>query len=537
MPAPVEPTPGDADASVEQHRSEAMAPPGDAAPPETVDGGARSGRRRLLLIGGALAALAVVAAALVIVRGSDADDRAGDGTTSPSAAEEDDDAGGGEDGVAPPPRPGATGLGDPYFPDVGNGGYDVSHYTLDLTWRPDAGRMDGVATIAAEATEPLASLALDAVDLGVSEVTVDGEPATAALQGGRDLVVTPPAPIAEGATFETVVTYTTSPRSLTGADPVNPGWVADGDQVYTVFEPHGAATLFPVNDHPADKAAYELRVTVPEGLDVAANGLLSETVPGDGEATWVYDAPDPMASYLVQIVIADLEFVEGTGPGGLQLRHAFDADVAAGLAGSMDRTGEMIDFYDDLFGPFPFVAYGAVVVDRPLGFALETQTLSIFGTDSATGEPIVAHELAHQWFGNAVSPATWRDIWLNEGFATYAEWLWSERDGQAGLGSMAESVAGFGGLDTPPADPGADALFATSVYERGALTLHVLRDAIGDDAFFTVLRTWVERFGGGAASTADFEALAEEESGQDLQPLFDAWLRAPTMPTLADWVG
>jgi aminopeptidase N len=536
MPAPVEPTPGDADPAVEPHRSADMAPGGPARQ-GTVPGVARSRRRRLLLIGGALAALALIAAAL-IVRASDADgDRDGDGTTSPSAAGEDDAAGSGEDDGDPPPGPGATGLGDPYFPDVGNGGYDVSHYTLDLTWRPDAGRMDGVATITAESTEPLASLALDAVDLDVSDVTVDGEPATAELQGERDLVVTPPAPIAEGATFETVVTYTSSPRSLTGADPVNPGWVADGDQVYTVFEPHGAATLFPVNDHPADKAAYELRVTVPEGLDVAANGLLSETIPGDGEATWVYDAPDPMASYLVQIVIADLEFVEDTGPGGLVLRHAFDADVAARLAGSMDRTGEMVDFYDDLFGPFPFGAYGAVVVDRPLGFALETQTLSIFGTDTATGETIVAHELAHQWFGDAVSPATWRDIWLNEGFATYAEWLWAERDGQAGPGSMAESVAGFGGLDTPPADPGADGLFATSVYERGALTLHVLRDTIGDDAFFAVLRTWVERFGGGAASTAEFEALAEEVSGQDLQPLFDAWLRAPTMPVLSDWVG
>jgi aminopeptidase N len=535
MATPVEPTPGGVGPPVEPPgRSDHAGPAGEPGAPGTARRRGPSGRRRLLLIGGALAALAVVAAALVIVRTSGDDDRAGDGTT-PSAAGEDDGDGGGDS--AAPPRPGATGLGDPYFPDAGNGGYDVSRYALDLTWRPDAGRMDGVATITAEATQPLASLALDAVDLDVSAVTVDGEPATTELRGERDLVVTPPGPIAEGATFETVVTYAASPRSLSGADPVNPGWVADGDQVYTVFEPHGAATLFPVNDHPADKAAYELRVTVPEGLDVAANGVLSETVPGDGEATWVYDAPDLMASYLVQIVIADLEFVEQTGPDGLAIRHAFDADVAASLAGSMDRTGEMIDFYDDLFGPFPFVAYGAVVVDRPLGFALETQTLSIFGTDSAMGETIVAHELAHQWFGDAVSPATWRDIWLNEGFATYAEWLWAEGEGQAGIDSMAESVAGFGGLDTPPADPGAGALFTTSVYERGALTLHVLRDAIGDDAFFTVLRTWVERFGGGAASTADFEALAEEVSGQDLHALFDAWLRAPTMPALADWVG
>jgi aminopeptidase N len=540
MPAPVEPTPGGAGPPVGPPRSDVGRSTGEPSAPGTVRS-RRGARRRLLLIGGALAALAVVVAAVVSMRGSDDDDRTGDGASSLPAADEDAGSGesGGEDGEqsAAPPRPGANGLGDPYFPDLGNGGYDVSHYALDLTWRPDAGRMDGVVTITAEATQPLASLTLDAVDLDVGEVTVEGQPATTEVEGERDLVVTPADPIAEGTTFETVVTYAAGPRSLAGADPVDPGWVADGDQVYTAFEPHGAATLFPVNDHPVDKAAYELRVTVPEGLDVAANGVLSETVPGDGEATWVYDAPDPMASYLVQIVIADLEFVEDTGPGGLPLRHAFDADVAAGLAGSMDRTGEMIDVYDDLFGPYPFVAYGAVVVDRPLGFALETQTLSIFGTDSALGETIVAHELAHQWFGDAVSPATWQDIWLNEGFATYAEWLWAEHRGQGSVASIAESLAGFGGLDTPPADPGAGALFATTVYERGALTLHVLREAIGDVDFFTVLRRWVERHGGDAASTADFESLAEEVSGQDLQALFDAWLRAPAMPALADWVG
>jgi aminopeptidase N len=533
------------------HLPDATAPDaaeGPPAPPGPPDGG---GRRHVLLIAGGVLAALVVVAALVVAGGAD---EAGDDGALPSAATDeqadapDDDATADDEPAdpapttAPPadaePGAGATGLGDPYFPDVGNGGYDVEHYDLDLTWRPDVPRMDGVATITATATETLTSLSLDAIDLDVTAVTVDGAPATVAPTGERDLVVTPAVPLPSGTSFTTVVDYSGAPNTIDGAEPVDPGWVADGDEVHAIFEPHGAATLFPGNDHPSDKASYGFRVTVPEGLDVAANGLLTETIPGDGVATWVYDAPDPMASYLVQLVIADLEIVESTGPDGLPIRHAFDADIADEFAGSMDRTAEMIDVYDDLFGPYPFVAYGAVVVDERLGFALETQTLSIFGTDAAGSESVIAHELAHQWFGDAVSPASWQDIWLNEGFAVYAELLWQEHNGEGGPDEFAAQIGDASGLlDLPPGDPGANSLFAPTVYDRGALTLHVLRDAIGDDAFFTLVRTWVERHSGGSASTADFEALAEEVSGQDLTPLFDAWLRAPRMPSVDDWVG
>jgi aminopeptidase N len=519
------------------HTSHATSPDGPeppARPLPTTD--SRGTRRRLLLAAACVAAVAAVVAAFVVVTG----DRDGDERATPATTDGDERASATTtevDGAGEPPVAGATGLGDPYFPDTGNGGYDVARYDLDLTWRPDAGRMDGVATITATATETLGSFALDLVGAEVAAVTVDAAAATESRQGERDLVVTPASPIADGASFTTTVTYSAPPRTIEGADPVDPGWVADGGEVYAIFEPHGAATLFPANDHPSDKATYRLRVTVPDGLEVAANGRLAETVPGDGVSTWVFDAPDPMATYLVQVVIADLVFEESTGPGGLPLRHAFDADVAGSLAGSMDRTAEMIDVFDDAFGPYPFVAYGAVVVDEPLGFALETQTLSLFGTDAAGGETIVAHELAHQWFGDAVSPATWQDIWLNEGPATYAEWLWAEHNGDATLDEIAGSVAATPNLlDLPPADPGAASLFDITVYERGALTLHVLRETIGDDAFFTLLRTWVERYGGGSATTADFEALAERVSGAELTPLFDAWLRAPDMPDLAGWV-
>jgi aminopeptidase N len=255
-------------------------------------------------------------------------------------------------------------------------------------------------------------------------------------------------------------------------------------------------------------------------------------------ATWVYEMTDPMASYLVQVAIGDFDIVESTGPDGLPIRHAIDTDVSRDQVRALDRTGEMIDVLDDMFGPFPFDTYGGLVVDEEIGFALEDQTLTLFSPGAAGDESTVVHELAHQWFGDDVSPALWKDVWLNEGFATYASWLWSERTGGEDADSLARQVdqADGAALDLPPADPGPDDLFAGSVYDRGALTLHVLRRTIGDDAFFTLLHRWVERYGGRSASTADFEALAEEVSGQELTPMFDAWLRAPTAPSLADWL-
>jgi aminopeptidase N len=526
--------------------AEPVAEPEEAAGGGPPDGShdPRSGRR-VAAIGACVAVVLALVIGLVVAggpdpagddgafpaaeRSEDGDDEAGDAADDPSASAPDE---------APAPTAGATGVGDPYFPDVGNSGYDITHYDLDLTWHPDEQRMDGVATITATATADLATLALDAVGLDISEVTVDGAAATAQPSGERDLIVTPAEQVRVGDEITVVVTYSASPQTLAGVDFLSPGWISDGDEVYVAFEPHGAATLFPANDHPSDKAAYTFRVTVPDGLDVAANGLLSGTTPGDGVSTWVYEAPDEMATYLVQVVIADLDFVESAGPNGLPVRHAFDADVGGLGDGPVALTAEMIDLYDDLFGPYPFVAYGVVVVDEPLGYALETQTLSLFGTDAVTSESVLAHELAHQWFGNALSPATWQDIWLNEGFATYAELLWQEHQGAGGPDQFAEAHrAGSSLLDLPPADPGAEELFAASVYDRGALTLYVLDQTVGRETFLRILRTWLERYDDSSASTADFEALAEEVSGQELTAMFDAWLRAPEMPALDDWVG
>ena len=493
-------------------------------------------RRRLLLAAGAALAVAGGAVGVALARGDGAstDDRGpaggADSTVPATTAPE-----------ASPPEPGqsgAPGVGDPYFPGAGNGGYDVDHYVLALTWDPEARRLDGVATIeATAATQGLSRFSLDLVGLEVTDVTVDGAPA-AWERDGRELVITPDGTVAAGAGFTAVVAYGGSPEAVAGPAPLDPGFIVEDDgEVHVAAEPIGAATFLPSNDHPSDKATFEIRVTVPEGLDVAANGVLRRTQPGDrpGTETWVYDVADPMATYLVQVVVADLRVEELTGPGGLPIRNVYDADLGTAVGAAIGRQGDMIGFFEDQFGPYPFATYGAAVVDQALGFALETQTLSLFGPDTAS-EPVVAHELAHQWFGNHVSPASWQDIWLNEGFATYAEWLWAEHAGATTVDDAAAEAAGIPGLDHPPADPGADALFRGSVYMRGGLTLHVLRRTVGDDAFFDLLRTWLDRYGGSSASTADFEALAAEVGGQDVRPLLDAWLRSPRLPRLSDWL-
>ncbi len=494
-------------------------------------------RTRWLIAAATAAVLVVVAAAIVGWRRSPAPAELVEGAARSGATTTTATTAG---GTADDPHPGAAGAGDSYYPDIGNGGFDVGHYQLDLRWDPGARRLSGTTTVTATASQDLSSFALDLVGMEVSRVTVDGVAVPSRREGQRDLRITPARPLATGHRFTVAVTYAGGPHAVTGSDPVHPGWYGEPDgDLYTVFEPDGAATLFPVNDHPSDKATYGFRITVPAGLTVVTNGRFVRKVAGSRVQTWVSEASDPMASYLVQVAVGNLDIVTGTGPHGLALRSAIDADASRGdLARAvLGHVGGMIDYYDGLFGRFPFGDYGGLVVDHPLGFALETQTLTIFGDDMLSGD-VVAHELAHQWFGDDVSLGRWQDIWLNEGFATYAQWMWSDHVGEADIDEVARRTADnrFGGFDTPPADPGAGDLFSASVYERGALTLYVLRHAIGDDDFFTLLRTWVERYGGRSATTADFEKLASQVSGQDLTPLFDAWLRAPQMPELADWV-
>jgi len=298
-----------------------------------------------------------------------------------------------------------------------------------------------------------------------------------------------------------------------------------------VGEPEGSMTWYPVSDHQTDKATYSFAITVPEGKVAVANGLPSaDPVTEGGSTTWFWDAPDQQASYLTTASVGDYVVHSSETANGLPIIDAVEDNLTpanrTATEASLARQVEMIDVFESLFGAYPFVAFGSIVDDDTVGYALETQTRPVYSRVAREGT--VAHELAHQWFGNTVSPERWRDIWLNEGWATYAEWLWNEH---RGLGTAQEAFDEVYSIpaddefwETPIGDPGPLGLFVDPVYDRGAATLHALRLRVGDPAFFDAARLWLERYDDSTGSTEDFEAVYEEVSDENLDDFFDAWL-------------
>jgi aminopeptidase N len=302
-------------------------------------------------------------------------------------------------------------------------------------------------------------------------------------------------------------------------------------------EPEAAMTWYPVSDHPTDKATYDIAVTVPAGKVAVANGLpAGPPVTRGGWTRWAWHAPDPMASYLSTASVGDYTLTSSQSPAGTRILDAVDdglttADRATTKA-SLAKQGAMLDYFSSTFTPYPFVAAGAIVDDDSVGYALETQTRPIYSLRAREGT--VAHELAHQWFGDSVSPARWRDIWLNEGWATYCSWLWAEHSGGQSVQAAFDDVLsipaddGFWTLDVT--DPQPLGLFDDAVYDRGAAALHALRLEIGDRAFFAGARLWLTRYEGRTATTEDFQRVYEEVSGRDLGAFLDTWLRTPARP-------
>ncbi|WP_298885573.1 M1 family metallopeptidase [uncultured Serinicoccus sp.] len=449
---------------------------------------------------------------------------------------------------AAPDRPGepryvegAAGAGDPYLPLAGNGGIDVEHYDLDLRYSPPPpdgpleGRLDGVTTITLTATQDLRAFHLDLRGLQASAVTVDGKRARFEAEQGNELVITPRPKLKAGDTVEVVVSYggtTGRPTDLEGA---LYGWVTTRDGAMVVSQPDGSATWFPVSDHPTDKASYTFEVTVPDGLVAVANGLLEGSETEDGWTTWSWDAPDPMAAYLATATVGDFELSTSTTPSGVPVIDAVDPDLPDSASANLALTGEMMTFFEGLFGDYPFVAYGAIVDDDSVGYALETQTRSFFSRRANEGT--VAHELVHQWIGDDVAVHRWADIWHNEGWATYGSWLWTQEQGGATAQARYESVMaipaddGFWALEI--GDPGPLNLFHPAIYSRSAAMLHALRAEIGEDAFWELTRTVVEDYAGSDLSTQEYRGLAAEISGQDLDTFFEVWLDTPEKPT--DW--
>jgi aminopeptidase N len=334
---------------------------------------------------------------------------------------------------------------------------------------------------------------------------------------------------------------------LPGTD-IRTGFMATPDGANVIGQPEVAAGWFPVNDHPIDKASYSFDVTVPDGYEVVANGFLRDRDRRGGWTTWEWVAREPMASYLATIDIGFWDFHRWRTGSGIPVLDAVDSALTGGLREAIDaslaRQGEILDLLSGFFGPYPFSTVGAIVDNQDdLFFALETQTRPVYSKlfwldpegNPTNGDFVVVHELAHQWFGDAVAIARWRDLWLNEGFATYAEWLWEEYEGRGTPQEIFQASYDAIPADDPfwavvIGDPGVDLLFDNAVYVRGAMTLQALRNEVGDDAFWAIVRGWVETKSSGNATTEEFIGYAEEVSGQELDDLFQTWLYTPQKP-------
>ncbi|WP_086730142.1 M1 family metallopeptidase [Streptomyces carpinensis] len=429
---------------------------------------------------------------------------------------------------------GAAGAGDPYFPLAGNGGYHVSHYDLTLRYDPGSRHLDGTAVLAARATQRLTGFDLDLKGLKVTGVTVDHAKA-AFRRDGQELVVTPRTALRAGRPFRVTVTYGGTPGPVTDPDGSLDGWIPTDDGAFVAGEPQGAMTWFPANNHPRDKSSYDFTITVPRGHTAVANGLYLGSRTAHGRTTFRWRQREPMAAYLATATVGKFKVEQYTTRDGLKVYNAVDPRETNAAAPVLKKLPSVLEWESRLFGPYPFRAAGAVVDHaRDVGYALETQSRPLY--DSAPDLGTLVHESAHQWFGDSVSLTRWKDIWLNEGFATYAEWLYAEQHGgqsaQKEFDALYARPAGDELWAFPAGDPGSGRnIFATPVYARGAMTLHELRRAVGDPAFFRILRAWASGHRDGHGTTAQFTALAKRISGRDLDGLFHTWLFTKGKPS------
>ena len=460
------------------------------------------------------------------------------------------------------PSPGAAGIGDRLFPRLGNGGYDVRHYDVDLdyaTAAPSQG-IDGTVTIQATATRPLSRFDLDFAGDAVGSVSVNGRPATFS-RSRQDLVITPMSSLPKGRRFVVVVShYTAHPRSPSGSNILDNAFIVTPDGSATLPQPSGAHVFLPSNDAPRDKATFTFRLDVPAGETAVANGELVSQATADGHTQYVYEQRQPMATELIQLAVGSYKVIDRGVHDGVHVRDVIAPSLEPLLADKLPTELDQLAWLTARLGRYPFGSYGSFVIDSDVGASLETQTLSIFDRQVFDTSALTAwattmvHEAAHQWFGDSVSPREWSDVWLNEGHATWYQLSYAVEHGdmRAASGGVSDTLDGamrfYYGLGDfyrrsiePVAKPKNGSfrkLFSAQQYFGGALVLYALRQKIGDARFRRIERAWLSRYEGRSASTADFIALASKVSGKRLGPFLHDWLygtKTPAMPGHPDW--
>ena len=428
---------------------------------------------------------------------------------------------------------------DPYLPSHGDDRYAVEHYDLDLRYKPHGNHLEGHAVLRVRALDDLPDLLLDLHGLLVTSLHVQGAEVARWSHRSSRIRIRFRAPVLAGRELLVTIGYRGNPGTMRGPDGPA-GWEELTDGVLVAAQPHGAPTWFPCNDRMADKAVYRIAVATDPAYRVVANGALVAERRAGRRVEWVYEQRRPMSTYLATLQIGryGAERQEGGGvPSWLVGPPARMPQVRVTFA---DQP-RMLEVFADSFGPYPFDRYTVVVADDPLEIPLESQTISTFGLNHLSrgweAQRLIAHELAHQWFGNAVTAASLADIWLHEGFACYGEWLWSEASGRSTTDAEAErhhAVMAQRPQDLVLTDPGPHHTFDDRVYKRGALTLHALRRTVGDEVFFALLRSWVDENRYGVVTTADFEASVLDITGDAHADLLQGWLREAALPALPD---
>lgn len=463
--------------------------------------------------------------------------------------------------VAVKPSPGSPGIGDRLYPRLGNGGYDVRHYALDVRYptKNPKQTVTGNVLISATATQALSSFDLDFSGRSVGSVAVNGRVARWSWLKG-ELKVTPRFALRAGSAFTVKVAGFTATPTVPGKGALlDAPFFSTPDGSALAGQPDGAHRYFPSNDHPRDKATYSFSILAPKGWIAVANGVLTGSAAAGGGTRWRYVQRQPMASELTQIAVGDFRLTNWGSSDGVVLRDVTPRRLTAALHPRLAVEASQLNWMRSRVGPYPFDTYGSLVVDSPLGFALETQTLSLYTADffnrkvpDAALNPILLHELSHQWFGDSVSPSSWSDVWQNEGHATWYELTYAQDQdylpkvyGAKDLDDLmrqvyaaSDSLRAQYGPVARPIGGSTGALFNPNVYYGGALALYALRQEIGTAAFDQLERQWIARNRGASRSTDDFIALASKVSAKDLRTFLIAWLygtRTPPMPGHPEW--
>lgn len=427
-------------------------------------------------------------------------------------------------------------LEDSVYPAVGDPGVDALHYDLDLTWEPGPRRFSGVATITFRATRDARRFRLDLVrELAVSEAVLDGHRVPTRQTAGDELVVR--APVERDGRHELVVTYagmpTTVPAPTQRSDFSTLGLtVAPTGELWTMQEPYGAHTWYPVNDHPSDKALYDFTVHAPDPWTGVANGRLVSLETAEGTTTTHWQLDEPAASYLTTLAIGDYAHSSGTTRSGLRVDHWLPRGMVSDTRG-VRGAAEAVDWIESRLGPYPFTSLGLVVTASDS--AMETQTMVTLGTgEYVLSQAVVVHELVHQWYGDQVSPADWRDVWLNEGMTMLLQWMWQdEHEDQPLAAAIREHRAIDGWLREeygPPGNYDPTKFGGSNIYYSPALMWNELRTELGDEEFFRIARSWLAAHDNTSVTREQVFDHWEKETGRELSAFFDAWINGVRTP-------